>query len=189
MLQEILDSEDGPLFSHLGEQIALVKQQRLNRVKQFYPPIRTLHYTGKNQKNEVLVFHTEAIMRSGTDFNVTVDLASLVPELAALRVARVREDLQSPAAIIYTNRRTGRIDPSKIALAYRVHRHGDLVSAKADNGERHLFSGSAAEIAADLRAMRELGVEAVDFSFPADTADAVLASMRKFHNEVAAKAR
>ena len=26
-------------------------------------------------------------------------------------------------------------DPASIALAYRVHRHGALVSAKADNGE------------------------------------------------------
>ena len=80
-------------------------------------------------------------------------------------------------------------DPSSIALAYRVHRHAALVSEKADNGERHLFSGSAAEIAGDLRAMRELGVEAVDFSFPGPTADAVLAAMRQFHDEVSAKAR
>jgi probable F420-dependent oxidoreductase len=76
--------------------------------------------------------------------------------------------------------------PSSVALAYRVHRHGSLVSAKADDGERHLFAGSAAEIAADLRAMRELGVVAVDFSFPGATADAVLAAMRQFYNEVVA---
>jgi len=80
-------------------------------------------------------------------------------------------------------------DPSGVALAYRVHRHSALAPAKADDGERHLFSGSAAEIAGDLRAMRELGVEAVDFSFPEPTADAVLAAMRKFHDEVVAKIR
>ncbi|HEX9323827.1 MAG TPA: TIGR03619 family F420-dependent LLM class oxidoreductase [Xanthobacteraceae bacterium] len=80
-------------------------------------------------------------------------------------------------------------DPSGVALAYRVHRHGALAPAKADDGERHLFSGSAAEIAGDLRAMRELGVEAADFSFPEPTADAVLAAMRKFHDEVVAKIR
>jgi probable F420-dependent oxidoreductase len=80
-------------------------------------------------------------------------------------------------------------DPSSIALAYRVHRHGALVPVKADNGEKHLFSGSAAEIAGDLRAMRELGVKAVDFSFPGPTADAVLAAMRQFHDEVSANAR
>jgi probable F420-dependent oxidoreductase len=80
-------------------------------------------------------------------------------------------------------------DPASVALAYRVHRHGTEVSAKADDGEKHLFSGSAAEIAEDLRAMRGLGVAAVDFSFPAPTADAMLAAMRKFHDEVSAKAR
>jgi len=80
-------------------------------------------------------------------------------------------------------------DPAAIALAYRVHRHGTEVSAKADDGEKHLFSGGAAEIAEDLRAMRALGLAAVDFSFPAPTADAMLAAMRKFHDEVLAKAR
>ena len=80
-------------------------------------------------------------------------------------------------------------DPAKVALAYRVHRHGTLAPAKADDGERHLFSGSAADIVADLRAMRELGVESLDFSFSGPTADAVLASMRQFHDEVVAKVR
>jgi hypothetical protein len=40
-----------------------------------------------------------------------------------------------------------------------------------------------------VRAMRELGVKAMDFSFPGPTADAVLAAMRQFHDEVLAKAR
>jgi probable F420-dependent oxidoreductase len=80
-------------------------------------------------------------------------------------------------------------DPASVAVAYRVHRHGTEVSAKADDGDRHLFSGGAAEIAEDLRAMRGLGVAAVDFSFPAPTADAMLAAMRRFHDEVSAKAR
>jgi len=115
LLQELMDSEDGPVFSHLGEQLALTHQQRVNRVKQFYPPIRTLHYTDRNQKDEVLVFHTEDILRAGTDFTITVDQSSLVPELSALRRARVLEDLNSPLAILYTNRRTGKLDSSKIA--------------------------------------------------------------------------
>lgn len=119
MLQEILDSEDGPFFAHMGEQLSRIKQHRLNRVKQFYPPIRTLNYVGKNQKHEVLVFHTDAILRAGTDFNITVDLGSLLPEIGALRHARVREDMESPLAIVYTNPRTGRIDPTKIALALK----------------------------------------------------------------------
>src|SRR5215471_4555100 len=37
-------------------------------------------------------------------------------------------------------------DPASVALAFRVHRHGASAPAKADNGERFLFSGSNAEI-------------------------------------------
>jgi probable F420-dependent oxidoreductase len=74
-------------------------------------------------------------------------------------------------------------DPASVALAFRVHRHGASAPAKADNGERFLFSGSNAEIIDDLRAMRELGVKAIDFNFAALTVDA----MRRFHEEVVAK--
>jgi hypothetical protein len=52
MLQEIMDTQWGPLFQHLGERIARVKQMRLNRVKQFYPPQRTMHYTDRDQKTK-----------------------------------------------------------------------------------------------------------------------------------------
>src|SRR5262249_46555284 len=73
-------------------------------------------------------------------------------------------------------------DPASVALAFRVHRHGASAPAKADNGERFLFFGSNAEIIDDLRAMRELGVKAIDFNFAALTVDA----MRRFHEEVVA---
>jgi hypothetical protein len=121
MLQEILDSEDGPLFQHLGERFARVKQMRINRVKQFYPPVRTLNFAGKGLRDEVLIFHTAQILRAGTEFSVTVDRHSLVPELSALREARVRERLNSPLSILYIDPRTGRLDPSKIASDLQGH--------------------------------------------------------------------
>lgn len=125
MLQDILDSEDGPFYEHMGEQLAAIKQLRLQRVKEYYPPIRTLHYnTGK--KDEVLVFHKDDILETGVDYTVTVDRSTLVPEISALRRARVREDLESPISIIYTNRRTGRIDPSKIAMALKYTDKAEL---------------------------------------------------------------
>ena len=74
-------------------------------------------------------------------------------------------------------------DPASVALAFRVHRHGASAPAKADNGERLMFSGSNAEIIDDLRAMRELGVKAIDFNFAALTVDA----MRRFHEDVIAQ--
>jgi hypothetical protein len=115
MLQEILDTQWGPLFSHIGERLARVKQMRLNRVKQFYPPIRTMHYTDKTQKDEVLTFHTEKVLRAGTNFSITVERGSLLPELRALRESRVSERLRGPLAILYMDERTGRLDKSKIA--------------------------------------------------------------------------
>jgi hypothetical protein len=115
MLQEILDTQWGPLFSHLGERLARVKQMRLNRIKQFYPPQRTLHYTDRTQKDEVLQFHTDKVLRAGTNFNITVERGSLLPELRALRESRVTERLRGPLAILYMDERTGRLDKSKIA--------------------------------------------------------------------------
>lgn len=115
MLQEIMDTQWGPLFAHLGERLARVKQMRLNRVKKFYPPLRTMHYTDKTQKDEVLTFHTEKILRGGTNFSITVERGSLLPELRALRESRVSERLAGPLAILYMDERTGRLDKSKIA--------------------------------------------------------------------------
>lgn len=141
MLQELLDSEDGPFFSHLGEQLARVHQQRVNRVKQFYPPIRTLHYTGRNNKDETLVFHNDAILKSGTNYTIVVDQSSLVPELSALRRARVIEDLSGPAAILYTDSRTGQLSPSKIAIAMRyTDREVETRMAQARKLAGHLIA-------------------------------------------------
>lgn len=125
MLQEILDSEDGPFFSHMGEQLAQIKQQRVNRVKQFYPPIRTLHYTERNtKKDEVLVFHTDNVLRAGTEYEVRVDQKSLFPQMQVMRRAQVIEDLSGPAAILYTDPRTGKLDASKIAVAMKYTDQG-----------------------------------------------------------------
>jgi hypothetical protein len=114
-LQEIMDTQWGPLFFHLGERLSTIKQQRLNRVKQFYPESRTMHYTDRDQKDEVLVFHAEKIMRSGTNFSVSVDRGAIIPELRALREARLTERLRGPLAILYMDERTGKLDKSKIA--------------------------------------------------------------------------
>lgn len=114
MLQEILDTEWGPLYRHIGERMARVKQQRLNRVKQFYPPIRTLHYTNRDQRDEVLEFHRE-ILESGINYNITVERGELMPELRAMKEARLQERLAGPLSILYIDERTGALDKSKIA--------------------------------------------------------------------------
>ena len=78
-------------------------------------------------------------------------------------------------------------DPKDVALAYRFSQFGKSIPEKADNGDCRLGSGDAAAIAADLRALRDLGVIAVDFSFGGDTAAGVLAQMRQFRETVMAK--
>jgi probable F420-dependent oxidoreductase len=83
-------------------------------------------------------------------------------------------------------REAGR-DPSQIALAYRVSSWGRSLPAHADDGERRLFSGETADIVEDLRALRDFGVGHVDFGFDGTTADAMIANLRRFANEVLAK--
>ena len=66
-------------------------------------------------KDEVFIFQTSDILEAGTDFSVTVERGSLIPELRDLREARIREHLQSPLSVLYMDERTGRIDKEKIA--------------------------------------------------------------------------
>jgi hypothetical protein len=115
LMQEIMDTAWGPFYNHLGSRMAKAKQIRLNIIKEQYPALRTMHYTDRNQRDEVLVFHAEDVLRSGTTYNITVERGALLPELRALRESRVRERLQSPLGILYTDERTGRLDRTKIA--------------------------------------------------------------------------
>jgi probable F420-dependent oxidoreductase len=71
-------------------------------------------------------------------------------------------------------------DPKSVGVAFRVKRYGAAVPPKATDGERRLFSGSDADIAADLRKLRELGVTAIDIDFGRPTAAEVIAEMRRF---------
>lgn len=119
MLQEILDTEWGPFFNHLGGQLARVKQMRLDRVKQFYPPVRTMHYTSRDMKDEVLTFHADKVLRSDINFNITVERGAIMPELSSLREGRIRERLSSPLMCLYMDERTGHLDKSKIAMDLR----------------------------------------------------------------------
>ncbi|HEY1301560.1 MAG TPA: TIGR03619 family F420-dependent LLM class oxidoreductase [Stellaceae bacterium] len=78
-------------------------------------------------------------------------------------------------------------DPAEIALTYRIKRYGAAVPEKASDGERRLFSGDNTDIAADLRALHDLGVEAVDIDFERPDAEGSLAAMRRFQEDVIAQ--
>jgi probable F420-dependent oxidoreductase len=78
-------------------------------------------------------------------------------------------------------------DPAAVGVAYRVKRYGAAVPPAASDGERRLFSGSEADIIGDFRALRDIGVTAVDIDFGRPDAAAVLAEMRRFRMAVIEK--
>ena len=81
---------------------------------------------------------------------------------------------------------TGR-DPASVALTYRVKRYGEAVPDRASDGERRLFSGSTAAIVDDLRALRGLGVSAIDIDFERPDTETSIIEMRRFQEQVIAR--
>ena len=79
-------------------------------------------------------------------------------------------------------------DPKSVGVTIRFPRYGDGVDAKAGDGERRLFSGKAADIVADIKAMSALGVGCIDTGFGGSTVPEILDEMKKFRDEVMAKA-
>jgi probable F420-dependent oxidoreductase len=76
---------------------------------------------------------------------------------------------------------------SRIQIATRLQAFGHNLPAKAGDGQKRLFSGSDAEVIADLRAARDLGVGFADFGFAGPTVEATLTDMRRFREEVLAR--
>jgi probable F420-dependent oxidoreductase len=75
-------------------------------------------------------------------------------------------------------------DPASVGVSYRVKRYGAAAPPLASDGERRLFSGSDADIANDLRTLRDAGVTAIDIDFDRPDAAAMLAEMRRFRAAV-----
>ena len=75
-------------------------------------------------------------------------------------------------------------DPAAIGLSLRVQKFGAELPALAGDGERHLFSGSAEQMVADIQALRALGVSAIDFNFLGSTVEEVLGQMESFRASV-----
>jgi probable F420-dependent oxidoreductase len=73
-----------------------------------------------------------------------------------------------------------------VGLTLRVTVFGENAPAKAGDGERRLFSGKPADLAADIKALREVGVTCLDFGFGGSTVEAMLAEMQKFRRDVLA---
>jgi probable F420-dependent oxidoreductase len=78
-------------------------------------------------------------------------------------------------------------DPGSVALAYRVSAPPGTTAKDTVDGERRLFTGGAADYAADISALRDLGVVAMDFGLVGPTQQATLDAMRRFRDDVIAK--
>jgi probable F420-dependent oxidoreductase len=74
--------------------------------------------------------------------------------------------------------------PDAVGLTLRVTGHGENIPAKAGDGERRMFSGKPADIAGDIKALRDMGVGHLDFGFGGTTVDAMLAEMQQFRRDV-----
>ena len=75
-------------------------------------------------------------------------------------------------------------DSADVSVVYRVKRFGDAMPPVASDGGRRLFSGSVADIVADLRDLRKLGVTAIDVEVEGGDADATIANMRNFKKSI-----
>src|SRR5579871_6770541 len=75
-------------------------------------------------------------------------------------------------------------DPKAVGLTLRFQVYGEKASPQAGDGEHRLMAGPPAVVAADIKALRDMGVSCLDFNFGGSTADEVLAGMQRFKTEV-----
>jgi alkanesulfonate monooxygenase SsuD/methylene tetrahydromethanopterin reductase-like flavin-dependent oxidoreductase (luciferase family) len=75
-------------------------------------------------------------------------------------------------------------DPSSIGLAYYAGWFDETKTVQLEDGQRHLLTGSPAQIAEDIDALGELGVRDLVLNFQRATLEQSLASMRHFAEEI-----
>ena len=79
-------------------------------------------------------------------------------------------------------RKIGR-DPSELDFAYSANWYNDEAAEVVD-GERRMFTGSATQVAGDIKALEELGVRHIMLNLQSDTLDGSLSRMDRFANNV-----
>ncbi len=77
-------------------------------------------------------------------------------------------------------------DPSRMGVAYRIKRHGQPAPLASD-GHRKLFTGTIGNVIEDARALRQIGVTAMDFDFEGRDTEKAILDMKKFRDEVLAR--
>jgi probable F420-dependent oxidoreductase len=80
-------------------------------------------------------------------------------------------------------------DPAAVGLAYRVSSNPEAQPKGTVDGERKLFTGSAADYAGDIKALQDVGVTSFDFGLFGADAENTVANMRRFRDDVIRKVR
>jgi probable F420-dependent oxidoreductase len=75
-------------------------------------------------------------------------------------------------------------DPTSIGLAFYAGWFDEAKRARLEGGERHIMTGSPAEIAEDIHGLAELGVRDLVLNFQRATLEQSLASMQHFCDEI-----
>src|SRR5262249_27519929 len=75
-------------------------------------------------------------------------------------------------------------DPKTLGLRYRSFQGGNAAEAKADDGERKLFTGSPTQVAEDVKALRQIGVGYFDLRLNVATVEATIDNLKRFKDEV-----
>jgi hypothetical protein len=119
ILQEMTDSQFAPFLRHVFTRMAIVKEKRLNIVREFYPPVRTMHITNRDETDEVIEFHKEEIMPAGTSFTFTVLPSTILPEMRGMRELRVAEQVRN-FPMMFQDQEDGRWLTEKIAEALQI---------------------------------------------------------------------
>jgi probable F420-dependent oxidoreductase len=76
--------------------------------------------------------------------------------------------------------------PDAVGVTLRVTIFGEKAPATAGDGERRLFSGKPADVANDIKTLRDMGVGCLDFGFGGATVDEMLGEMQTFKKDVLA---
>jgi alkanesulfonate monooxygenase SsuD/methylene tetrahydromethanopterin reductase-like flavin-dependent oxidoreductase (luciferase family) len=75
-------------------------------------------------------------------------------------------------------------DPKSIGLAFYAGWFDEARMLSVDSGERHIMTGTAAQVAEDIDGLAALGVTDLVLNFQRDTLERSLASMQHFCDEI-----
>ena len=146
---------------------------------------RAPRFAGRYTNFDGIVLEPKPVQRPHPPIWVGGESGPAVRRAARIGDALVSDRQQQPASARHPAAPAGRHRPpaqghapmpgailASVGVGYRVKRYGAAVPPVASDGERRLFSGSEADIIADLRALRDMGVTALDIDFGRPTAAA-----------------